>query len=64
MMYVFKDYLDGGTAVFDSIQKADDFAKKLNNHLFEEVGCGLDSGDYEIVACEINPDFEKWIEEK
>ena len=63
-MYVFEDFLSGGIVVFDSEQKAKDFAKKLNDYLFGTVGCGLGSNDYEITKCEVNPIFEKWIEER
>ena len=61
MMYVFEEYLSGESAVFDSKQKAKDFAKKFNDWCFKETGCGINSNDYEITECKVNPNFDEWI---
>lgn len=62
-VYVVREYYDGNVAVFDSMDKAKNFLKKLNNHLFEETGEGLEKEDYSLNEEELNIDFKQWVEE-
>ncbi len=58
--YLFKDYITGGNALFDTRKTAEDFQDKFIN--FMELN-DLDFSDceYEIEELELNPDFNKWM---
>lgn len=59
-IYIVREYYDDSIAVFDSMDKAKNFLKKLNNYLFEETGEGLKEEDFSLTKEELNIDFEQW----
>lgn len=59
-IYIVREYYDDSVAVFDSIDKAKNFLKKLNNYLFEETGEGLREEDFSLIKEELNIGFEQW----
>ena len=60
MLYLVKEF-GGGCAVFNSMEKAEVFVRKLNDYVFKENGEGLNLNDYSIEKVELNPSFDEWI---
>jgi len=58
--YLFREYLGGGVALFDTRKKAIEFANKVSIQLFEVSEEYLQNDEFDIEEVELNPDFEKW----
>lgn len=58
--YLFREYLGGGVALFDTRKKAIEFANKVSTKLFEVSEEGLQKEEFDIEEVELNPNFEEW----
>ena len=58
--YLFREFLGGGLALFETRKEALCFANKVNNALFETNGEGLLNDEFHIDELELNPDFKEW----
>lgn len=63
--WLFENWLGGGKALFLTKQEAEDFRKKIDISLIQDpmIGEAMDKEEYDITKVELNPDFEKWMEE-
>lgn len=63
--WLFKEYLGGGAALFFSREEAENFRRKLDKYFLDNpsIGEAMDESEYDIMEVELNPNFEKWINE-
>lgn len=57
--YLFKEYICGTEALFATRHEAEVFASKYVYYMGQDI----EDSDYTIVELELNPNFNKWINE-